>query len=63
MGDTDGQVVVTIYSAAGQYMMQKVVVLTNGQAVVPMNELATGIYIIRMQDERGNVCNQKMGVR
>lgn len=63
MGDTDGQVVVTIYSAAGQYMMQEAVVLTNGQAVVPMNELATGIYIIRMQDERGNVCNQKMGVR
>ncbi len=63
MGDTDGQVVVTIYSAAGQYMIQKAVVLTNGQAVVPMNELATGIYIIRMQDERGNVCNQKMGVK
>ncbi len=63
IGEGDARVSVALYGATGQNMTQLSVILVGGQAVVPMNELATGIYVVRMQDENGNICNQKLIVR
>lgn len=63
IGEGDARVSVALYGATGQYMTQLSVMLVGGRAVVPMNELATGIYVVRMQDENGNICNQKLIVR
>ena len=63
VGNGDGRVSVALYTTSGQRTTQLDVVMTEGRAVVPMNNLSAGIYLVHMQDEHGHASNQKIVVR
>lgn len=63
VGNGDGRVSVALYTTSGQRSAQLDVVMTEGRAVVPMNNLSAGIYLVHMQDEHGHASNQKIVVR
>lgn len=58
-----GRVSVSLYAATGQNVMTTVVPLVDGQGVVSVGDLPTGIYIVLMQDECGNTSSLKLLVR
>ena len=61
-GREDSQVTLTLFTASGNTLMQANIALQNGQATFSVGELNTGLYIVHLQDNSGNLCNQKLMV-
>lgn len=62
-GNQDASFTLALHSVSGQCLMQTSDALTMGQATIPVGDLASGIYIIRLEDSLGNVHTQKMAIR
>lgn len=47
-----GAVVMDVLDAAGRLLVRSTISFTNGRAMTPMDQLATGIYLLRLQGAR-----------
>lgn len=63
MGEDEARVSVALSTSTGQLLMQTTAALSNGYATIPLNNIPMGVYVIRLQDEYGNVSNQKLLVK
>ena len=63
VGQESSHVDVWVYTTAGQQLMHKPVSLVDGQGTTSIDNLPTGIYIIRLQDRHGNISNQKLVIK
>jgi hypothetical protein len=62
-GKQDAAISIALYTVSGQRVTQTTAILTAGQATLPVGNLSSGIYIVRLNDSQGNTHNQKMVVR
>lgn len=62
-GQYDTSLSVALYTLSGQRLIQTSADLIGGEASLPVSQLTTGIYIIRLQDSHGHIYNQKMVIR
>ena len=62
-GTGETNVSVSLYTATGQCLMQATVALSAGQGHVSVGHLPTGIYLVRLQDDQGNINNLKLFVK
>lgn len=62
-GKQDAVISIALYTVSGQRVTQTTAILKAGQATLPVGNLSSGIYIVRLKDSQGNTHNQKMVVR
>ncbi|MBQ2951156.1 MAG: CotH kinase family protein [Prevotella sp.] len=63
MGEESARVAFSLYAATGQNVLTTSTVLIGGQATIPVSGISSGIYIIHLHDNHGNVFKQKIIVR
>ena len=63
MGEESARVAFSLYAATGQNVLTTSTVLIGGQATLPVSGISSGIYIIHLHDNHGNVFKQKVIVR
>ena len=62
-GEQESSVIMALHTISGQCLLQESTTLPMGQATIPVDNLPTGIYIIQLQDNHGNMYNQKIVIR